>query len=105
MDLNPKLTEAFNNPSVDRPSSVIGPTGEMLTLAMLPPPDVRWTPRRKAQVVSAVSGGLLTIKEALAMYNITIEEFDLWDRAIGRAGLHALRVTRIQTYRKILARD
>ena len=105
MDQSPEIVHAFAKPSNVRPESVIGPLGELLTLDMLPRPDARWTPRRKAEVVAAVHGGMLPIEEACAKYNITVEEFDLWDRAIGRAGLHALRVTRIQSYRQIMARD
>ncbi len=44
-----------------RPAQVIGPLGEPLTLASLPPPETtRWVVRRKAEVVAAVNGGLLT---------------------------------------------
>ena len=47
------------------PAFVIGPLGEMLTLDGLPAPrHSRWTIRRKAEVVSAVTGGLLTFEEA-----------------------------------------
>lgn len=47
-----------------RPAAVIGPMGELLTLDTLPPVGlVRWTPRRKAEVVAAVRAGLLTIAE------------------------------------------
>lgn len=105
MDQSPRIIQSFKQPEDQRPDSVIGPLGELLTREMLPKPSARWTPRRKAEVVAAVHGGMLLIAEACAMYNITIEEFDLWDRAIGRAGLHGLRVTRIQSYRQIMARD
>lgn len=45
-----------------RPAQVIGPLGEPLTLADLPSPDTRrWVVRRKAEVVAAVNGGLLTL--------------------------------------------
>ena len=44
---------------------VIGPTGAPLTLNDLPPVDTgRWVIRRKAEVVAAVRGGLLTLDEA-----------------------------------------
>lgn len=86
----------------DRPCSVIGPQGEKLTRDMLPPVKTRWTARRKAEVVAAVRGGMLLIDEVCAIYTISSEEFDAWDRAIGRGGLGALRVTRIQQYRDLL---
>ena len=48
-----------------RPAQVIGPLGEPLTLASLPPQGTtRWVVRRKAEVVAAVSGGLLSVDEA-----------------------------------------
>ena len=44
---------------------VIGPDGSPLTVADLPPRDTkRWVIRRKAEVVAAVRGGLLSIEEA-----------------------------------------
>lgn len=84
-----------------RPAQVIGPLGEPLTLADLPSPDTkRWVVRRKAEVVAAVSGGLLTIDEVLERYNLTLEEFASWQRAVDRSGMKGLRVTRLQDYRK-----
>src|SRR3546814_6602763 len=79
---------------------VIGPLGEPLTLESLPPRDTkRWVVRRKAEVVAAVTGGLLTIAEACERYDLTLEEFISWQRAVGRSGIPGLRVTRIQHYR------
>ena len=44
---------------------VIGPDGSPLTVADLPPKDTkRWVIRRKAEVVAAVRGGLLSLEEA-----------------------------------------
>ena len=83
-----------------RPAQVIGPLGEPLTLASLPPPGTtRWVVRRKAEVVAAVSGGLLTVDEACARYSLSVEEFTSWQRAIDRSGMPGLRVTRIKQYR------
>jgi len=79
---------------------VIGPTGAPLTLADLPPPDTqRWVIRRKAEVVAAVRGGLLTLDEACNRYSLTNEEFLAWQQSIDRYGLPGLRTTRIQQYR------
>jgi hypothetical protein len=84
-----------------RPAQVIGPLGEPLTIADLPSPDTkRWVVRRKAEVVAAVTGGLLTIDEVLERYNLTLEEFASWQRAVDRSGMKGLRVTRLQDYRK-----
>jgi hypothetical protein len=54
---------------------VIGPL-EALYLHDLPPAATRrWVPRRKAEVVAAVEGGLLTLDDACARYRLTLEEF------------------------------
>lgn len=82
---------------------IIGPDGQRLTLEDLPPPDTkRWVIRRKAEVVAAVRGGLLTIEEACARYNLSLEEYDAWSRAIEKHGLQGLRTTRLQKYRDAL---
>jgi len=79
---------------------VIGPTGAPLTLSDLPPPNTeRWVIRRKAEVVAAVRGGLLTLDDACDRYRLTNEEFLNWQQSIDRHGLAGLRTTRIQQYR------
>ncbi len=89
-----------------RPSLVIGPLGEALSLEMLPSPETtRWVVRRKAEVVAAVNGGLLTIDEVCDRYGITLEEFASWQRAVDRSGMQGLRVTRIQHYRDLYERQ
>ena len=89
-----------------RPSTVIGPSGEPLTIADLPPPETkRWVIRRKAEVVAAVNGGLLSIDEVCERYGLTVEEFAGWQRAIDRSGMPGLRVTRIQHYKSLYERQ
>jgi len=79
---------------------VIGPDGSPLTIRDLPTSDTtRWVVRRKAQVVAAVRGGLLSLAEVCDRYHLTVEEFLSWQRSIDRDGLAGLRVTRIQQYR------
>ncbi len=79
---------------------VIGPLGEPLTLETLPPPDTdRWVIRRKAQVVAAVRGGLISLEDACRRYSLSVEEFLSWQRAIEKHGMPGLRTTRIQIYR------
>lgn len=79
---------------------VIGPDGTPLTLRDLPPPTTkRWVIRRKAEVVAAVRGGLLTLEEACERYTLTVEEFLSWQKAIDQFGLPGLRATRVQQYR------
>ncbi len=64
-------------------SYVIGPNGDVLTKADLPPPNTkRWVIRRKAEVVVAVHGGLLTLDDACRRYGLTQEEFAAWQRAV-----------------------
>jgi len=83
-----------------RENVVIGPEGTPLTLADLPKPDtVRWVIRRKAEVVAAVRGGLLTLEDACERYGLSGEEFLSWQRSIESHGIPGLRTTRIQQYR------
>ncbi|KQO05646.1 MULTISPECIES: CtrA inhibitor SciP [unclassified Sphingomonas] len=89
-----------------RPGKVIGPLGEQLTLDTLPPPGTtRWVVRRKAEVVAAVNGGLLSVDDVCARYGLTVEEFASWQRAIDRSGMPGLRVTRIQHYKSLYERQ
>ena len=88
-----------------RPAHVIGPLGEPLTMETLPAPDTRrWVVRRKAEVVAAVNGGLLTIEEVCERYDLTLEEFAGWQRAVDRSGMQGLRV-RTQHYRDLYERQ
>ena len=79
---------------------VIGPDGSPLTIADLPPPGTtRWVARRKAEVVAAVRGGLLSLEEACKRYALTVEEYLSWQRSIDKYGLKGLRTTRLKEYR------
>lgn len=83
-----------------RVNYVIGPDGSPLTIADLPPSGTkRWVIRRKAEVVAAVRGGLLSLDEACDRYTLTVEEFLSWQRSIERHGLAGLRATKVQQYR------
>jgi len=83
-----------------RENVVIGPEGTPLTLNDLPKPDtVRWVIRRKAEVVAAVRGGLLTFDDACTRYGLSAEEFMAWQRSIESHGIAGLRTTRVQQYR------
>jgi len=87
-------------PATTKPNYVIGPFGENLTLERLPPlKTARWTVRRKAEVVTAVRGGLLTFDEACARYQLAMEELISWQGSLQRSGIRGLRVTRTQKYR------
>jgi len=89
-----------------RPSQVIGPLGEPLTIDSLPSPSTtRWIIRRKAEVVAAVNGGLLSIDEVCERYDMTLEELASWQRSVDRSGMQGLRVTRAKQYRDLYARQ
>ena len=42
----------------------------------------------------------MPIDEACVLYNISIDEFIAWERDLDRYGVHGLRTTRYQIYRK-----
>ena len=85
---------------MDTASFVIGPDGEKMTIADLPAPDTRrWVPRRKARVVAAVEGGLISEEEAFERYDITSEEYDCWKAAMSKFGMRGLCVTKINDVR------
>lgn len=84
----------------DQQSKVLGPEGRPITLSDLPPPNTRrWVIRRKAEVVAAVRGGLISLEDACRRYKLSVEEFLAWQRAIEAHGLPGLRATRVQIYR------
>jgi hypothetical protein len=83
-----------------KPKFVTGPDGIALSIADLPPPGTtRWVIRRKAEVIAAIRGGLLSLEEACDRYRLTVEEFLLWQSRIEQHGLAGLRATRAQQYR------
>ena len=74
--------------------------GISATVVDLPPSDTkRWVARRKAVVVRAVHSGAISLDEACRRYQLSIEEFAAWQRAIEAHGVAGLRVTRLQIYR------
>lgn len=90
----------MSNPLSSNRRFVAGPDGSPLTMANLPAPETqRWVVRRKAEVICAVRGGLLTMDEACARYKLTVDEFLTWQVLVDTHGLKGLRTTRIQEYR------
>jgi len=62
----------------------------------LPDPNTRrWVARRKAAVVAAVAGGVITIEEACRRYHMSKEEFFGWQRAFENGGIADLRQKRL----------
>src|SRR4051812_36212489 len=79
---------------------VRGPNGP-LTMADLPTPGTdRWVIRRKAEVVAAVRGGLLSHEQACSRYSLSAEEYLSWQHAIDRHGFVALRIKHLNEYRQ-----
>lgn len=80
--------------------SVVGPDGRRLTINDLPPPETRrWVTRRKAEVIAAVRGGLITMDDACKKWSLTEEELASWQRLFDRGGLKDLRATKIRDIR------
>ena len=93
-------------PSTEPARSVVGPLGQPLTLDQLPPSNTsRWVVRRKAEVLAAIRGGLISRADACTRYRLSDEELRLWERAVDAAGMPGLRVTRVQVYRPVFERD
>ncbi len=81
--------------------TIAGPYGSLLSRNDLPPPGTkRWVVRRKAEVVAGVRGGLISLKEALKCYNLTIDEFQSWQRLFDSHGPDGLKITRLKEYRR-----
>jgi hypothetical protein len=79
--------------------------GRRLTLADLPLPDTkRWVIRRKAEVIAAVRGGLLSLDEACSRYALSSDEIHSWQHCIDRFGIAGLRTTCTQFYLRRVAR-
>lgn len=70
-------------------------------LSHLPPPDTkRWVVSRKAIVVDAVRKGLISLADVCARYSLSEEEIRGWMKLAEKGGSRALRVTRLQDYRR-----
>ncbi len=83
-----------NDGSIPR-SYVLGPDGGVLTLGDLPTVRLgRWVSRRKAIVVAAVRGGLISLDAACHRYEIAPEEFLAWQSALDQFGLKGLEATK-----------
>jgi hypothetical protein len=73
---------------------VVGPDGNVLTPLNLPPANTaRWVARRKAEVIAAVHGGLLTMADACRRYSLSSDEFLEWERHYKKHGLEGLRAS------------
>ncbi len=90
----------------DKANQVVGPTGQPLYFRDLPEPDTkRWVMRRKAELVAAVRVGLINLEEVCERYQLSVEEFQSWQKSLEMHGVRGLRATRIQHYREPPARN
>lgn len=77
------------------------PDGTKISAADLPPTGTtRWVARRKAQVVQAVSSGLISAERACSSYGLSAEELQEWIQAMTLHGAGALQATKLQQYRQ-----
>ena len=82
-----------------QPEAIPGPDGRPLTVWDLPlSHDRRWTPLRKARIVVAVRGGLISAEEVRRRYELSMEELEIWQREFDSDGIKGLRVTRIKRH-------
>jgi hypothetical protein len=73
---------------------VLDPQGVPMSIHDLPASNTkRWVVRRKAKVVAAVKGGLITLEEACRRYDLSIDEFLSWQRLLDEHGINGLRAT------------
>jgi transposase-like protein len=75
------------------------PQTESIAVDLPPPETKRWVSRRKAAIVNAVLSGAVSLEEVCRRYELSVEEFITWQRAIEAHGVAGLRVTRLQVYR------
>ncbi len=73
-----------------------------MTPGDLPPANTRrWVLRRKADVVMAVTGGMLSMEEACWRYSLTRDEFLEWQFAFERLGAYGLRNRTLEHIRRL----
>ena len=79
--------------------TIPGPDGRPLAVWDLPSHNQRWTPLRKAKIIVAIRGGLISADEVCQRYKVALEELEIWQREFDRNGIKGLRVTRIKPRR------
>jgi hypothetical protein len=99
---NTSALEEAPTPFEKRPrvSHVVGPKGSRLTITDLPTPETkRWGARRKAELVVAIRGELISLEEACSRYKLTVEELLSWQESFDKHGVHGLRIMGTKTHR------
>ena len=80
---------------------VVGPDGVPINWQDLPATDTRrWVWRKKAMLVAAVDGGLLSLESACERYRLTVDEFVSWKSDCSAHGYEALKIKSIQEHRQ-----
>lgn len=75
--------------------------GNVITVRDLPPPSTkRWVTNRKAILVRAVQGGLITREEVLATYQMEDRELAIWEKEFAAYGAEGLKITKTQKRRR-----
>ena len=75
-----------------KPANDAEPKLSVTNLSALPPVTTkRWVASRKAAVVAAVNGGVLTAMEACRRYGLSPEELAEWERHYEAEGVKGLR--------------
>jgi hypothetical protein len=88
-----------------RLKSAVGADGRHVTLADLPPTNLRrWFPCHKACIVTTVRNGLISEAEVCKRYRLTVEELQLWQQAVDMSGIKGLRVSRANSTSTQLSR-
>lgn len=88
----PRRVEMGNGQTAGSEASPFLSQGHRSAAPALPSSRMRWVAQRKAEVVEAVRGGVLTLDEARERYALSIEEFLAWQHGVNLFGLAGLRV-------------
>jgi hypothetical protein len=100
----PRVLERLSRLSKQKRRVAVGLRGNVIAPYDLPPAHgARWTPQRKADLIAAILGGVITLDEAKARYALTIEELSEWRRGLAAAGVRGLKATKRIGTRKELA--
>ena len=63
----------------------MGPFGSLTAEDLPLPSTTHWVSRRKAEVLAAIDGRLLSLEEACSRYRLSEEEVGHWRRSVDRA--------------------
>jgi DNA-binding response OmpR family regulator len=75
---------------------VKAPNGDVITPVNLPNQKARWVIGRKATLVAAIRGGIISTEEASARYGISSSELDSWKQSFDQDGMVGLKVTKMR---------